>query len=256
MKIAVYPTTSVGKRALRVLQSEPAVVEAVAWGIAETPPRTKVVDDLRGYSVLVTDTHDLGRAAEAAAEAGISLVSNSNEGGHLHEMFAKAGLPLVMGANLSAGIAPALAYQETSLMDEPLEVRLAWTVMGRRRRKGEPIPFPGPVGSQWATPTDAIGWTMPSVPVSAFAAALDGPWAAAMAQVSGAVGEGVQRTIVGTADDRDYLAAIALAAAAVPTARETYDRGHHWASEAALPYLDRALAAGLDVASFHETTAR
>lgn len=237
-----------------MLQSEPAVTEAVAWGVTDAIPRTRIVDDLEGVSVLVTDARDLGPIAAAAVEADTALVSDSNEGSHLHQQFSAAGLAVVMGANLSAGVAPALAYQEASLMDEPLEVRLAWTAPGRRRRKGEPIPFPGPVGSQWARRTDPIGWTMPAIPVSAFEAALDGPWAAAMAQVSGALGDGVQRTIVGTADTDDYLAAIALAAAAVPTAQGAYGPGHHWASEAALPYLDRALAAGLDVASYHETT--
>ena len=50
-----------------------------------------------------------------------------------------------------------------------------------------------------------------------------------------------------------YLAAIALAAPAVPAGQHAYPPGRRWASAAPTAYLDRALASGLDVASFHET---
>jgi hypothetical protein len=73
-----------------------------------------------------------------------------------------------------------------------------------------------------------------------------------MAQVSGALDDGVQRTIVGTADHGAYVSAIALAAAVVPAGEHAYPAGRSWASAAPTPYLDRALAAGLDVASYHE----
>jgi hypothetical protein len=137
-------------------------------------------------------------------------------------------------------------------MDEPLEIRLAWTVRGRNRRRGEPIPFPDPVGSLWAREVDPQGWTTVNIPVRAFEAPVEGEWVAAMAQVSGALDDGVQRTIVGTADHGGYLSAIALASAVVPAGQHAYPPGRSWASTAATAYLDRALAAGLDVASYHE----
>ena len=151
-------------------------------------------------------------------------------------------------------MATCLAAQEAAFMDEPLEVRLAWTVPGRLRRKGEPIPFPGPVGSLWARKTDVVGWTQRNIPVKAFTAPIESSWHAAMAQVSGAVDGGVQRTIVGAADDGEFLAAIALAAAVVPTGQHAYGPGSRWVSEAPSPYLDRALAAGIEVASYHDRT--
>ena len=59
---------------------------------------------------------------------------------------------------------------------------------------------------------------------------------------------------MGTADHGAYLSAIALAAAVVPAGQHAYPSGRSWASAAPTAYLDRALAAGLDVASYHERT--
>lgn len=255
MKVAVHPVGEVGRRALRILQAEPAVTETVAWGVSERPPRTRVVEDLDGVAVMVTDRHEPDEVARRCLEAGASLITTASWGGEPGQAFADAGLSLVVGANIETGIAGSLALQEAALMDEPLEVRIAWTVRGRPRRRGEPIPFPGPVGSLWAYEVAAQGWTGLAIPVKAFEAPVDGEWAAAMARVSGALDDGVQRTIVGTADHFQYLAAIALAAPAVPAGQHAYHPGRQWASAAPTAYLDRALASGLDVASFHETTA-
>ena len=254
MRIAVHPIGEVGRRALRILQAEPAVTEAAAWGVSETPPRTRVVDSLAGMVVVVTDRPEPDDLARECLAAGASLVTTASWGGEPWQAFADAGLSLVVGANIETGLASSLALQEAALMDEPLEVRLAWTVPGRPRRRGEPIPFPDPVGSRWGREVDARGWTAHNLPVKAFEVPVEGEWSAAMARVSGALDEGVQRTIVGVADHRMYLAAIALAAPAVPVAQHAYHPGRQWASASPTAYLDRALASGLDVASFHETT--
>ncbi len=254
MNVAVHPVGETGRRALRILQAEPSVTEAVAWGVTEHPPRTRMVESLDGIAVVVTDRHEPDELAHRCLEAGASLVTTESWGGEPGREFSEAGLSLVVGANIETGIAVSLAMQEAALMDEPLEVRLAWTVRGRPRRRGEPIPFPGPVGSLWAKKVEPQGWTTRNIPVVAFEAPVDGEWAGAMAQVSGALGDGVQRTIVGTADHRPYLAAIALAAPTVPAAQHAYHPGRQWAAAAPTAYLDRALASGLDVASFHETT--
>jgi hypothetical protein len=245
----------VGRRAARVLQAEPAVDEVVAWGVDGETSKVQVVDDLYGVDVTVTDRFEPDALAEACLVGGSALVTAASWGGEPAIEFGQAGLSLVVGANLETGVAAALALQEAALMDEPLEVRLAWTVRGRARRRGEPVPFPAPVGSLWAREVDPQGWTTVNIPVRAFEASLEGQWAAAMAQVSGALDDGVQRTIVGTADHGAYLAAIALAAAVVPAGQHAYPAGRSWASAAPTPYLHWALAAGLDVASYHETTA-
>lgn len=254
MRVAVHPVGEVGRRALRILQAEPSVTEAAAWGVTEAPPRTRVVDSLDGIAVVVTDRPEPDDLAEACLAAGASLVTTASWGGEPWQTFADAGLSLVVGANIETGLAASLALQEAALMDTPLEVRLAWTVRGRPRRRGEPIPFPDPVGSRWGQEVDPQGWAAHNLPAKAFEAPIEGEWSAAMARVSGALDEGVQRTIVGVADHGMYLAAIALAAPAVPVAQHAYHPGRHWASAAPTAYLDRALAAGLDVASFHETT--
>jgi hypothetical protein len=254
VRVAIHPVGEVGRRALRILQAEPVITEVVAWQVDEPGPRVRVVDRLDGFDVLVTDRPEPDEQALACLRAGVALVTTASWGGEPGLAFADSGLSLVVGANLETGLAASLALQEAALMDEPLEVRVAWTVPGRPRRRGEPMPFPDPVGSRWAREVSPQGWVTHNIPVKAYEAPVEGEWAAAMAQVSGALDDGVQRTIVGTADHGQYLAAIALAAPAIPAGHHSYHPGRQWASAAPTAYLDRALAAGLDVASFHETT--
>ncbi|MGI9648091.1 MAG: hypothetical protein ACR2OI_06195 [Acidimicrobiia bacterium] len=255
MRVVVHPIGEVGRRAVRVLQAEQTITEVAVWRTEEPGPRVRVVDEIDGYDVVVTDLHEPDELAGLCLEAGAALVTPVSWGDEPAGQFADAGLSLIVGANIETGIAAGLALQEAALMDTPLEVRIAWTVAGRPRRRGEPIPFPGPIGSLWAREVDPQGWTDTNIPVQAFEAPVEGEWAGAMAQVSGALDDGVQRTIVGVADHKGYLAAIALSSAVVPAGQHTYPPGRSWASAAPTPYLDRALAAGLDVASFHETTA-
>jgi hypothetical protein len=238
-----------------VLQAEPTVTEVAVWGVDDPGPRVRVVEEIDGYDVVVTDLHTPDELAGLCLAAGAALVTPVSWKDEPGGRFGEAGLSLIVGANIETGIAAGLALQEAALMDTPLEVRVAWTVAGRPRRRGEPIPFPGPVGSLWAREVDPQGWTGTNIPVKAFEAPVEGEWAAAMARVSGALDDGVQRTIVGVADHKGYLSAIALASAVVPAGQHAYGPGLNWASAAPTPYLDRALAAGLDVASFHETSA-
>lgn len=253
MRVAVHPIGEVGRRTVRVLQAEPAVDEVVAWGIDGEGSRVRVVEDLSDVDVAVTDRSEPGRLADRCLEGRTALVTTASWETEPAPQFEQAGLSLVVGANLETGLATALALQEASLMDEPLEVRIAWTVRGRPRRRGEPIPFPDPVGSLWSREVEPRGWTSVNIPIRAFEAPLEGEWVGAMAHVSGALDDGVQRTIVGTADHAAYLSAIALAAAVVPAGQHAYPGGRSWAGAAPTSYLDRALAAGLDVASYHET---
>lgn len=253
MKVAVHPTGEVERRVIRILQAEPAVSEVVAWGVEKADARIPVTDTLDGFDVAVTDEPEPSELATACLGASASLVTSAGWVEGPAQAFTVAGLSLVVGANLETGLAASLALQEAALMDEPLEVRLAWTAPGRPRRRGEPVPFPDPVGSRWAREVDLRGWATHSIPASAFEAPIEGAWAGAMAQVSGVLDGGVQRTIVGTADHAAYLAAIALAAPVVPVGHNLYPPGMQWASAVPTAYLDRALAAGLDVASFHET---
>lgn len=254
MKVAVHAVGEIGRRVIRVLQAEPAVTSVAVWGVESPGPRVPVIERLDDVEVVVTDRTEAESLAEACVAGSASLVTADNWATELAGDLASVGRTLVMGANLETGLATTLALQEAALMDEPLEVRIAWTTPGRPLRRGEAIPFPDPVGSHWAREVDLMGWTGLSVPAAAFEARVDGQWAGAMAQVSGALDGGVQRTIVGTADHAAFLSAIALAAPVVPVGQSLYPPGFQWPSAAPSAYLDRALAAGLDVASFHETT--
>lgn len=249
----MHPVGEAGRRVIRILQAEPAVTHVAAWGVEQSGSRVPTTADLDDFDVVVTDRYEPDELALACVAASASLVTSASWGAEPGAEFAAAGLSLVVGANLETGLAASLALQEAALMDEPLEIRLAWTTPGRQLRRGEPIPFPGPVGSLWAREVDLMGWTGQSIPATAYEARVEGEWAGAMAQVSGALDGGVQRTIVGSADHAAYLAAIALASPVVPVGQRLYAPGHQWASAAPTAYLDRALAAGLDVASFHET---
>ncbi len=156
--------------------------------------------------------------------------------------FEAGGRTLLVGANLAAGIAPALASHETARGGEILEVGIAWTEPGSPIRKGEPIPFPEPVGARWARPRQ----TEPGY--AAFVAPVPGPWAGAIARVTSATPGGVVTRIVGVADLAAHLEALGLAAAAL--AIEVYAPGAHRPAWAAEPYLAAALGAGLDVAAY------
>lgn len=254
MRVAIQPIGEIGRRVARVLQAEPAVDEVVAWGVEEAG-RLRIVESLETSDVAVTDSHKPDTLAAACLENGTSLVTSLTWDDEPVREFGEAGLSLVVGGNIETGIAASLALQEAALMDEPLEVRMAWTVRGRPRRRGEPIPFPEPVGSLWAREVDPQGWDSP-IPIRTFEAPVEGGWSAAMAQVSGALDDGIQRTIVGSADHSAYLGAIALAAAVVPVGQHGYPSGRSWAFASPTAYLDRALAAGLDVASYHERVGR
>ena len=255
MRVVVHPIGDVGRRVVRVLQAEPTITDVAVWGTEEPDQRVRVVDEINDCDVVVTDRREPDELADLCLAAGAALVAPLSWEGEPTVRFSDAGLSLIVGANIETGIAAGLALQEAALMDTPFEVRVAWTVRGRPRRRGEPIPFPGPVGSLWAREVDPQGWTDTNIPVKAFEAPVEGEWAAAMAQVSGALDDGVQRTIVGVADHKGFLSAIALSSAVVPAGHHAYPPGRSWASAAPTPYLDRALAAGLDVASFHETSA-
>lgn len=259
MRIAVDPSDPPARRALRLLLGERQLQTLGVWksGPGPSDPRVRVVDDLDGFDVYVVgaDAHPR-RSSEIALAAGASCVLAADgkkavdTADDLDQDFQDAGLTLLLGANLRSAVLPALAAQESALTEEVLEVTAAWTVAGRPRRRGEPLPFPDPIGSLWGVADDGAPWPDGMVASRRFAAPVEGPWAGVVAKVAGIANDGVITRVVGVADDAEHLAGIALAAAAATVAAGHFHSGATWIPAASTPFLDRALDGGLEVAAF------
>ncbi len=265
MRIALRAAGGPGARAARILLAERDLARLGMVGFSLTNPddrRAVVTDDLGGYDVFVSDDvdHPLEDARRALA-AGTNCVLWSDlwkERGAVTDLgqdFGEADLALVVGASLGTGLATALAGHEVARTDEPLELTIGWTVPGRPLRRGEPLPFPAPVGSRWGRPADDPDLA-DLIPTRRFVAPVPGDWGGAVARVTGVVDDGVAQRVVGVADHVGHLEALALAAGAATAGDGSYPPGLRWAgtSEA---FLERALDAGLAVATFtSEATSR
>ncbi len=258
MRIALWPVAEPGIRAGRILLAERDLTELGLYRRSFNNPddmRARRVDGVEGFAVLASDEVDEPfRVAEAALDARTSCVlwsdlwTDREAARDLGEQFAAAGRSLVVGASLAAGLAAGLASHELARTDEPLELTVAWTVPGRPLRRGEPLPFPKPVGPRWGKEVDDADQPAP-VSTRRFVAPISGEWAGAMVRSTGLVGDGVAQRVVGVADHAGHLEGIAIAAAAAATAAGAFPPGLVWpASED--EYLDRALSAGLTVATF------
>lgn len=247
MRIAIHQTGEVATRAGRILLAEPSLT---ALGLLErypTEPDSKLehVEVLATYDALASDDSPSPEAQiEAALSAGISCVVWADAGGAVDaygDAFAAAGSRLLVGCNLGSGIAPSLTAHEIARTETVLDVTTAWTEPGTPRRRGEPVPFPEPVGPRWAEPRHS------DFADRAYVAKIGGEWAAAMARVTGATERGVVTRIVGVADLAVHLEALALATGAMVL--PLYPAGAHRAADQAEIYLAKALDAGLDVAA-------
>jgi len=239
--------TEVGLRAARILLGER---ELTGLGIIGgkprgTDPRVHPVTDLAEYDVVVTDAPDAIDLVEASLEAAVNCVvwgDGEELEAEFGASFAEANTTLLTGANVAAGLAPSLAAHEIALGGVVMDRSIAWTEPGTPLRRGEAISFPDPVGPRWATKRPAVhGFT-------AYAAPVDGDWAAALARVTSAGTDGVVTRVVGVADLAAHLEALALAAAVM--AIDLYSPGAHRPADASEIYLAKALEAGLGVATY------
>ena len=248
MRVAIeLAGNEVGLRAARILLGER---DLTGLGILGKKPkgsdhRVHPVTDLAEYDVVVTDAPDAIELVEAALDAEVSCVV-WDDGAELQaeygDAFAAAKTTLMTGANVAAGLAPSLAAHEIALGGVVMDTSIAWTEPGTPVRRGEAISFPEPVGPRWATPRPAVhGHT-------AYAAPIEGDWAAALARVTSAGTEGVITRVVGVADLAAHLEALALAAAVI--AVDLYAPGAHRPADASAIYLAKALDAGLGVATY------
>jgi hypothetical protein len=245
MRIALHATGEIGTRAGKILQAEAGLA---ALGLFRQPDaaedrRTTAISDLTGYQVLVGDAS--GEEAVDLAREGVSS--------HLHVVLwadvtipegvaaaaAAAGRTVLTGASLAAGIAETLAAHEAGTTDA---VFIGWTEPGDPMRRGEAIPFPDPIGARWGRIVSDDGRLVRA------AAPVAGPWAGAVARVMAATAE----RVVGVADERAHIEAIALAAGAISVAERGFGPGPCSPVDAAEAYLGAALRVGMGVATFTE----
>ena len=253
MRIALNPAGEVGRRAGRILLSERDLDALGIYGqrgAGTEDRRSMAITGLSGFSVLVTDATDGLALAAIAAEDGLDcvLAGDATPDGSLASRFAAAGKTLVIAADLACGIAETLARHEMARTEVDLAVTVAWTDSGKPLRRGEAVPFPDPVGALWGRkqarrPADVV-------PTTRLVAHIEGPWAAAMARVTGRRGTRVVERIVGVADHGNHLRALALAAGAVAVAEGTFAPGVHHPADAGDSYLAVLLRMGLEVACY------
>jgi len=239
--------TEVSLRAARIILAER---DLSALGLIGGSPKGKdkrvhQATDLGDYDVVMTDAPDPAELVEAALDARINCVvwaDGADLEAEYGEGFTAAGATLLTGVNVASGLAPSLAAHETARGGEVMEVSIAWTEPGTPLRRGEPIPFPDPVGPRWADERETENG------YKAYAAPVLGDWAGALARVTSAGTDGVVTRIVGVADHAAHLEALALAAGVL--AIDLYAPGAHRPASAAEIYLAKALDAGLGVAAY------
>jgi hypothetical protein len=249
VRLALHADGAVGRRAGRILLGERDLAALGRYGDTETrieDRRTTAIRSLTGYELLVTDAPDGASFARIAVDEGLHAVLSVDTPvpDELAEAARRRGLTVLVGADLGPGIAETLAAHEAARTARPVRVRVAWTQPGVPLRRGIAVPFPDPVGPRWGRSISREG-SMERVAVP-----MQGPWAAALATVSGRIaGRRGERT-VGVADDEAHLRAIALAAGALCVAEGAYEPGVRRPADNAPAYLAASLRIGMDVASF------
>lgn len=252
MRIALHADGAVGRRTGRILLGERNLAALGRYGDAETrieDRRTTAIRTLTGYELLVTDAPDGPSFARIAVDEGLHAVLSADAPvpDDLADAAERRGVTILVAADLGPGIAETLAAHEAARTSRQVHVRVAWTEQGVPLRRGVAVPFPDPVGARWGRTISQKGSR------EQVAVPIQGPWAAALATVSGRIaGRRGERT-VGVADDEAHLKAIALAAGALSVAEGAYGPGIQRPSNNAPAYLAAALRIGMDVASFTPT---
>jgi len=250
MKIALEATGKIGSRAARVLLAERSVEAIGLIGRRSTSgdPRVSTITDLAGWDVVASDDIEhIKRRYRQASDHGIPLVVPTNQA----VVTPNPDIPFVVGANPRFGLAASLAAHECTRHESPMEAVVAWTEPGRPLRRGLPLVFPQPIGNLWAESGDDV-WPQAPPGTQFLAAPVEGPWTGLAVRVTAATPEGVEVRTLGVADDSYFLGGIAFAAAVLAAGTGAYPVGVNYPTAAFGTYLERALKAGLEIATFHE----
>lgn len=246
MRIAINAIGEVGVRAGRILSAERTLSALGLYGDTSgigQDRRVISITSLDGFDALVTDDREGASAlASLAADDGLACAVPGEVSDEAAARVLAAGTTLLTNCSLS-GLAETLSIHESTLTDEPLEVVIAWTEPGKPLRRGAPAAFPDPVGARFGRRIGPAGRT------TRVAAPVDGDWAGATATVIGKVSGDTHTRIVGVADERAHLEALALAAGAVAAAR-TELTGVIQPGDVADDYLMTVLGMGLGVAAY------
>lgn len=193
--------------------------------------------DLASFDVLISDgTSDFHSLMGRASVAGVPLVLWNDLDASLQ---GRAQAPVIYGANVASSLTAALLTHPVAALSQDDSVRLAWTEPGTPLRRGEPIPFPDPVGNSWAKQRSNGGWV----------AFRDDEWGGAVVDVDGASG----RRIVGVADHSAYIEAITLAAVGLLAAEGMHEARIQDAATHAGQLLDKVTELELEVAVWRST---
>ncbi|HSQ37461.1 MAG TPA: hypothetical protein VLS92_06180 [Acidimicrobiia bacterium] len=248
MRLALHPTTEAGQRAGRILLSEPELEALGIYGHRSggtEDRRSMAITELAGFALLISDdaTAPLDLAV-IAAEDGLSCVLAADPAPPplLATRFATQGLTLLLNAG-APGLAEALRFHERLSTGPGREVLVAWTTEGKPLRRGVAVPFPDPLGARW-------GRRLPSGKdplVTRVEVPVEGPWGGALARTAGRRDD---HRLVAAADERQHLAALALAAGALLVARGGLAPGVMHPADAAAAYLQTAGHIGLEIAGF------
>jgi len=249
MRVALEATGKIGARAARVLLAERDVDALGLIGRRSTSgdPRISTITSLAGWDVVASDDADhVRRRYRQASDHGIPLVVATHQ-----KTFQEADIPVVVGAGVRTGLGAALAAHECARHDNIMEVLVGWTEPGRPLRRGRPLTFPQPIGTLWAGEGARI-WNNAPSGTRFLSAPFEGPWAGLVVRATAASQDGVEVRTLGVTDDENYLAGVALAAGALVAGTGAYPIGCHYPAAAASAYLETALRAGVEVASFVE----
>lgn len=213
VRVAVDTGTEVGNRAVRALLGERSIdfIGVLAGGVPNQQ-RSGPVDTLDGYDVLMSDgTSDVHGLIGRAAVAGIPLVLWLDLDDHLD---APGHIPVIHGANVALALTAALTSHPAAASQRGDVVRIGWTEPGKPLKRGEPMPFPDPVGNTWTKRRGPGRFS-----AGRFVGFRDDEWGGAVVDVEGPSG----RRIVGVADHAGYIEALTLASVTLLAGEGAYD---------------------------------
>ncbi len=240
MIFALDSGSEVGQRAARILLADDRCDELLMLnkGWRPSDSRARHARDVSGVDVVLSDgTTPLSALLGRASVAGSPLVawpdSPSSDLG-------PASVPVVVGANIGSTLADALVEHPAVEPTNDDVIKVGWTEPGKPLRKGEPLPFPEPVG---------MAWSYERAP-GRFVAHREDQWAGATTVVEGPSG----RRIVGVADHGPHLEALVLVAVAIVATSGVFTPGIQFPTAGLPEILAEARNLELDMAVWRFST--
>ncbi len=247
MRIALAAVGSIGLRAGRVLLADRrvTVLGSLSREVRSNDPRVRAVDSAAGFDLLVSNAPlDDPRIVEAV-RLGIPLVTPHP----LAEVAALPGdTPCIAACSPDSGLPAALASIGAGGLDRVDSLTATVTAEPGRVRRRRTAAFPEPIGSLWceSVPTPVA---FPR-DMTFFRAPYDGPLLGITVSVEGRKNGRPHTDVTGIVDEPDYLAAIALAAAALMMIDAGAPEGRFEVQRRAGEYLDSCTSAGIGIAEF------